>query len=100
MDGKVVKGMAISSYEIALKSVTEQRPLSEKLAHVHNVICERLPSIKRIAVAIYDAKSDLLKTFVHSTDGENPSGRRRHKRSREVFAVCLGLDAQNKLSQK
>jgi HD-GYP domain-containing protein (c-di-GMP phosphodiesterase class II) len=33
---------------------------------------DRFDFIDRISVAIYDPKTDLLKTFVHSSDGENP----------------------------
>jgi len=64
--------MAISKHEIELKSITEQRPLSDKIRHVHKVIRGRCPAVKRIAVAIYDAHNDMLKTFVHSTEGKNP----------------------------
>lgn len=47
-------------------------PLRDKVSYLHRVISERYPSIDRLAVAVYDSKSDLLKTFVHSSDEENP----------------------------
>jgi hypothetical protein len=33
---------------------------------------DRFDFIDRISVAIYEPKTDLLKTFVHSSDDENP----------------------------
>jgi len=73
--GSNTNNMAVSHHEFALKGITEQRPLSDKIRHVHEVIQERYPSIKRIAVAIYDAQTDILKTYVHSTVGDNPLSR-------------------------
>lgn len=39
---------------------------------VHANLLEDLPDINRVAVAIYDGRTDTLKTFVHSTRGETP----------------------------
>jgi HD-GYP domain-containing protein (c-di-GMP phosphodiesterase class II) len=47
-------------------------PLSEKVEYVHGLLKARFGFIDRIAVAIYDPKTDLLKTFVHSSGVENP----------------------------
>ena len=41
--------------------------LSERLGKVHNAILARLPSVDRIACALYDPVTDLLKTFINST---------------------------------
>lgn len=46
--------------------------ISEKVAFLHRVIKGTCPYIHRIGVAIYDPASDMLKTFAHSTHGENP----------------------------
>lgn len=70
--GSYTYKMAVSHHEFALKGITEQRPLSYKIGQVHEVIQERYPGIKRIAVAIYDAQTDILKTYIHSTEGDNP----------------------------
>lgn len=43
-----------------------------QLRDIHENLKAELPSITRVAVAIYDAQTDVLKTFVHSTDGEAP----------------------------
>jgi HD-GYP domain-containing protein (c-di-GMP phosphodiesterase class II) len=47
-------------------------PLSEKLKSIHSILKARIPSIDRIAVAVYDPKSDLLKTFIYSSREEHP----------------------------
>lgn len=41
--------------------------LTEKLQNIHDSIIEKVPSIDRIACALYDPKTDLLKTFINST---------------------------------
>ncbi|MBR9970640.1 HD domain-containing phosphohydrolase [Magnetospirillum sulfuroxidans] len=50
------------------------RGIAERLICLHDEIKgERsLASLSRIAVALYDGTSDLLKTFIHSSDGDNP----------------------------
>ena len=50
----------------------EDVPLADKLADVHRFVRERMPFVARIAVALYDAATDTLKTFAHSSDGTNP----------------------------
>lgn len=47
-------------------------PLSEKIEFVHGLLKGRFEFIDRIAVAIYEPKTDLLKTFVHSSGGDSP----------------------------
>ena len=47
-------------------------PLSEKLKSIHSILKTRIPSIDRIAVAVYDPKTDLLKTFIYSSREEHP----------------------------
>jgi HD-GYP domain-containing protein (c-di-GMP phosphodiesterase class II) len=47
-------------------------PLLEKIEYVHKLLKERFDFIGRIAVAIYEPKTDLLKTFVHSSGGDSP----------------------------
>ncbi|HEY8026293.1 MAG TPA: HD domain-containing phosphohydrolase [Burkholderiaceae bacterium] len=46
--------------------------LSERLATIHAVIRDRYPFIDRIAIALYDATADLLKTFVSSNQDNYP----------------------------
>jgi HD-GYP domain-containing protein (c-di-GMP phosphodiesterase class II) len=53
-------------------ALNENLPLADKIAFIHTLLKQRFAFIERIAVAIYDAKSDLLKTFVHSSGGYSP----------------------------
>lgn len=48
-------------------------PLNHKLQIIHRVLSMQFDFVDRIAVALYDEKTDVLKTFVHSTaGGEQP----------------------------
>jgi len=47
-------------------------PLPKKIEFVHGFLKDRFDSIDRIAVTVYEPKTDLLKTFLHSSDGDNP----------------------------
>lgn len=47
-------------------------PLPEKIKFVHGLLKSRFEFIDRIAVVIYEPKTDLLKTFVHSSGGDSP----------------------------
>lgn len=55
-----------------LESLNQHIPLKEKLFRTHQVIKESLPFIARIAIAIYDPQTRVLKSFLHSSDGDNP----------------------------
>ncbi|MBC7952641.1 MAG: HD domain-containing protein [Rhodospirillaceae bacterium] len=46
--------------------------LAERLACFHDEIKRDFDGINRIAIAIYDPVSDILKSFVHSSEGDNP----------------------------
>jgi len=46
--------------------------LSVQLKAIHEEIKGWLPCINRIAVAVYDGETDVLKTFINSTDEGNP----------------------------
>lgn len=48
-------------------------PLLAKVRAVHRVIQERLDGIDRVAAALYDPRSDLVKTFLVSAEAEEPS---------------------------
>ena len=47
-------------------------PVSRKLAFIHGVLKKDAPHIDRVSVAIYDPKTDLLKTFIHSSGDADP----------------------------
>ncbi len=46
--------------------------IQAQVESVHASLLEDLPDISRIAVAVYDGRTDTLKTFVHSTRGGTP----------------------------
>ncbi|GGF70216.1 transcriptional regulator [Terasakiella brassicae] len=48
------------------------RSLGERLYKIHEEIRANFPDLCRIAVALYDHETDILKTFAHSTDGISP----------------------------
>ena len=51
----------MSSHTISVQD--EETSLGGRLQSLHDTIIERLPGISRIAVALYDSETDLLKTF-------------------------------------
>ncbi len=60
------------SHEDTLQMLNGNSPLSEKLNFIHHTIGQRLDFIDRVAVAVYDRKTDLLKTFIHSSGDAQP----------------------------
>lgn len=46
--------------------------LAERLACLHDEIKRDADGVNRIAIAIYDSRSDILKSFVHSSEGDSP----------------------------
>ncbi|MGE5517296.1 MAG: HD domain-containing phosphohydrolase [Bacteroidota bacterium] len=46
--------------------------LAERLACFHDEIKRDFDGINRIAIAIYDSSTDILKSFVDSSEGDNP----------------------------
>lgn len=58
-------------HQDALAQLHENRPLSEKLNFLHQLIREDFPFIDRLAIALLDEKTRTLKTYTHSTDDGN-----------------------------
>ena len=59
-------------HDDGLSRLNEDAPLSDKLAEVHRYVRSQKPFVVRIAVALYEAATDTLKTFAHSSEGDNP----------------------------
>ena len=59
-------------HEDILKELDRNIPITKKLEYVHGVIKQRYDCIDRVAVAIYDPKTDLLKTYIDSSKGDEP----------------------------
>jgi HD-GYP domain-containing protein (c-di-GMP phosphodiesterase class II) len=55
-----------------LAALNGKSPLPDKVESVHLLLKQRFDFIDRVAVAVYDKKTDLLKTFVHSSCGDQP----------------------------
>lgn len=59
-------------YQDTLHKLNENLPLASKLAFVHEVLNKRYPFIDRIAAALYDPDTDIVKTFIDSSGGDRP----------------------------
>jgi len=55
-----------------LDDLNRHIPLKEKLISAHRALKKTLPFIVRVAVAIYDPETRVLKTFIHSSENESP----------------------------
>jgi len=55
----------VKFHNILSESNTET--LTDRLQGLHHTILERMPGVSRIACALYDPDTDLLKTFINST---------------------------------
>lgn len=55
-----------------LHEIERRSGLGDKLEYIHVVLCANFPFLARIAVALYDHKTDQLTTFVHSSGADNP----------------------------
>lgn len=62
----------MAQHHDALEGLNKYVPLRDKLVVAHESIREIFPFIARIAVAVYDPKTNLLKTFIHSSGDDNP----------------------------
>lgn len=56
----------------ALGALNEHILLRDKLIETHISIRETFPFIVRIAIALYDPETSLLKTYLHSSGDDNP----------------------------
>lgn len=59
-------------YQDTLAELDKNTSLSEKLKFIHGVLKKRFSFIARIAVALYDQKTDTLTTFVDSSGSDRP----------------------------
>lgn len=46
--------------------------LQDEIESLHSSIRRQFPRVERVAAAIYEPATDLVKTFAHSTDGRSP----------------------------
>jgi len=59
-------------HEDSLETLNADVPLRDKLAETHRVLNGYLPFVARVAVALFDPKTTLLKTYVQSSDTDDP----------------------------
>lgn len=53
-------------------TLDDAAPLQKKLMNLHRILQGEMPFISRIAVALYDSKTELLSTFLHSSGLNDP----------------------------
>jgi HD-GYP domain-containing protein (c-di-GMP phosphodiesterase class II) len=62
----------MTEHHDVLAELNNQIPLREKLIAAHNSISDIFPFVVRIAVALYDPQTKILKTYMHSSGDDNP----------------------------
>lgn len=62
----------MKNFQILASALNHHAPFSAKLKSLHASLAQRFPRVDRIAVALYDPKTDALKTFAHSSGGAAP----------------------------
>lgn len=63
----------MTNHRDILESLNSSLPLKEKVMAAHESIRQTFPFIARVAIALYDPETRVLKTFLHSAaDGSNP----------------------------
>ena len=50
----------------------DSSPICKQISEFHATLRDDFPGVVRVAVALYDAAADRLRTFAHSTEGETP----------------------------
>jgi HD-GYP domain-containing protein (c-di-GMP phosphodiesterase class II) len=60
------------SYGVPSQLFDGETTLGERLGVLHKQLIDTVPCVDRIACAIYDARDDLLKTFINSTRSGEP----------------------------
>ncbi|MDH5388232.1 MAG: HD domain-containing protein [Gammaproteobacteria bacterium] len=59
------------SHRDTLENLNKHLPLRDKLIAAHESICQQFPFIVRVAVTLYDSKTKILKTYIHSGDDDS-----------------------------
>ena len=62
----------MSGHVDTLDDLNKHIPLKQKLISAHRVIKNNLSFVARVAIAIYDPETRILKTFIHSSGDDNP----------------------------
>ncbi|MBI3773622.1 MAG: HD domain-containing protein [Gammaproteobacteria bacterium] len=67
-----MSGKQLFEHVDTLGKLNQNLPLAEKLEFLHEILRGSYEFIDRISIALYDAKTETLKTYTHSSDGDNP----------------------------
>lgn len=62
----------MSEHHDVLEALNKQLPLRSKIVAAHQSAKKLFPFIDRIAIALYDPETTVLKTFLHSSGDDNP----------------------------
>ena len=62
----------LNIHEDLLQSLNQNLSLNQKLGIIHQAVRNYFDFIQRIAVALYEDQSDIIKTFLASCDRSNP----------------------------
>lgn len=62
----------MAEHHDVLEKLNDRMPLREKLISAHNSVCNSFPFIVRIAIALYDPETNILKTYLHSSGDDSP----------------------------
>jgi HD-GYP domain-containing protein (c-di-GMP phosphodiesterase class II) len=61
-----------NDHQDALQALNQDGSLRNRIREIHWAVRTFMPFVARVAVAIYDPKTTLLKSYVHSGDGDDP----------------------------
>ena len=62
----------IFAHRDSLEELNQPTTLRDKLVSTHQSLKARLPFVARVAVALYDAETKVLKTYLHSSGDDSP----------------------------
>lgn len=62
----------MTEHHDALEALNKHNSLRERLVTAHGSIQQSFPFIVRIAIALYDPETNILKTYLHSSGDDNP----------------------------
>jgi len=71
--------------------------LNERLGALHTHLRRAVPSVDRLAVALYDPQMDLLKTFVNSTIGGEPLAAYQYKLADSPSLLALKTEGKSRV---
>ncbi len=71
-DNATASTLAMFAHQDGLESLNSTAPLAEKLSAVHAYVRQQVANVDRISIALYDAGTDVLKTYAHSSESKDP----------------------------